>query len=194
MLVGGRRGPGLLYELVATTGYVQDAESQATLVPFEALDAATPKTRRDEEEEAEPPAPRRSARQRRQPARAERAVSGNAAADARRGRRRGLPVGLRGGPRLQLLTTIEAQSTRARSFYLRRPPARRASAETIRTPPPLCPGGKPAAPGASRKSRAGEFDASVAQIAKVAFVPPASGAVPTPHWALAPMEGRRCSP
>ena len=63
LVVGTAAGQVLLYERVATTGYVQDAESQATLVPFEALDAEERgRAEGEEEEEAEPAGPRRSAR------------------------------------------------------------------------------------------------------------------------------------
>ena len=102
LVVGTAAGQVLLYEPVATTGYVQDAESQATLVPFEALDT--------EDAEAAPKAMRK-----RKPSRAGPAAIGAASDVSRasrtrrvgwswpprrraRGRRRGLPVGLRGGP------------------------------------------------------------------------------------------------
>ena len=59
LVVGTAAGQVLLYEPVATTGYVQDAESQATLVPFEALDTedAEGAAEGDEEEETEPAGP-----------------------------------------------------------------------------------------------------------------------------------------
>ena len=59
LIVGTAAGQVLLYAPVATTGYVQDAESQATLVPFEALDTedAAAAAEGDEEEETAPAGP-----------------------------------------------------------------------------------------------------------------------------------------
>ena len=79
LVVGTAAGQVLLYEPVATTGYVQDAESQATLVPFEALDTedAEGAAEDDEEERNRARRPRADRRgERRQPARAERARVG----------------------------------------------------------------------------------------------------------------------
>ena len=133
--------------------------------------------------------------QRRQPARAERAVSGGRGRRRRRarGRRRSLPAGLRGGPAAAPLTTIEAQST-ASAVVLSRDGRwlAVASAETITLHrlPESMQQEEPAALGRiSEEAAQEEFDASVAEIAKVAFVLPASGAVPTLHWVFAtPME------
>ena len=97
------------------------------------------------------------------------------------------------GPRLQLLTTIEAQGVASAVVLSRdgRWPAV-ASAEniTLHRLPEARMEEEPAALGQiSEEAAQEEFDASVAEIAKVAFVLPSSGTVPTLHWVFAtPME------
>ena len=121
LVVGTAAGQVLLYEPVATTGYVQDAESQATLVPFEALDAedAEDAAEGDEEEETEPAGPAPigavsdvSQREPNAPCR----VVVAAGEDARVAVVEVYPSDCEEGPRLQLLTTIEAQSSERGRF------------------------------------------------------------------------------
>ena len=197
LVVGTAAGQVLLYEPVATTGYVQDAESRATLVPFEALDAEDAENEKEEEdEEAEPAGPAAigavSAVSQREPNASCRVVVA-AADDARVAVVEVYPSDCEEGPRLQLLTTIEAQST-ASAVVLSRDGRwlAVASAEniTLHRLPESMQQEEPAALGQiSEEAAQEEFDASVAEIAKVAFVLPASGAVPTLHWVFAtPME------
>ena len=198
LIVGTAAGQVLLYEPVATTGYVQDAESQATLVPFEALDAedAEGEAEGEEDEEAEPAGPAAigaaSAVSQREPNAPCRVVVA-AADDARVAVVEVYPSDCEEGPRLQLLTTIEAQSI-ASAVVLSRDGRWLAVASadniTLHRLPEARMEEEPAALGQiSEEAAQEEFDASVAEIAKVAFVLPASGAVPTLHWVFAtPME------
>ena len=196
LIVGTAAGQVLLYEPVATTGYVQDAESQATLVPFEALDAEDAEDAEGEDEEAEPAGPAAigavSDVSQREPNASCRVVVA-AADDARVAVVEVYPSDCEEGPRLQLLTTIEAQSI-ASAVVLSRDGRwlAVASAEniTLHRLPEARMEEEPAALGQiSEEAAQEEFDASVAEIAKVAFVLPASGAVPTLHWVFAtPME------